>query len=311
MTDTRERRSIDSRRLATDIVRLLHRDQTRAGDRLVELRLAQDLGLSRSPLRRALAELAGRGLVAAQPNRGFILLKELDDPAFRAILAPDEDNEAAYLRMASDRLDGKLPDVVTETALGRDYGLSRAETGRILARMAQEGWIERRAGYGWQFLPMFPTHEAYLHGYRYRLLVEPAALREPGYAISAETLDRIEAEQLRMARPDASGVSVIEMFNTGCAFHEAIVGASGNPFMLDAVQRINRMRRLIEYRTLAPELVSPQSREHLMIIKALRQGDTAGAASLLHAHLLSASTQKMRRLGSASMAAPPPDHDVM
>lgn len=303
MTESRERRSISTEGLATDIVRLLQRERARAGDRLVELRLARELGLSRSPLRRALTELAGRGLVAVHPNRGFTLLKDLDDPDFLPVLDTDTGDEAAYLRIAADRLEKRLPDVVTETALSRDYGLGRADVGRILARMAREGWIERRAGYGWQFLPMFPTREAYLHGYRYRLLVEPAAVLEPGFHISGAQLDRIEAEQMRMARTGTAAPSVTEMFHIGCSFHEALVAASGNPFMFDAVQRVNKMRRLIEYRALAPALVAAQSEEHLAIIAALRRDDRQQASSLLHQHLANASDAKLKRLQEGNISA--------
>lgn len=296
MTQARERRSIRTSTLLADIIRHIQREDLAAGDRLVELRLAQELGVSRSPLRRALNELAGRGLIAARPNRGFTLLKTPEDHAFRALLGQDDGDDSLYLEIAADRLDGRLPDVITENALVRHYGLSRTETARILARMAGEGWIERRTGYGWQFLPMFPTREAYLHGYRYRLLVEPAAILEPGFAISGETLDRLEAEQQTMVSAAESRPTVMAMFEAGCSFHEGIVAASGNPFMLDAVQRINRMRRLIEYRALAPGLVTAQSCEHLDILRALRRNDRQGAADLMRAHLANASNLKLEKL---------------
>ena len=296
MSEVRERRSISTPGLVAEIVRHIQRERVCAGDRLVELRLAQALGVSRSPLRRALNELAERGLVAAHPNRGFTLLKAPEAPDLTDLLSEDGAEATAYLKIAADRLDGRLPDVITETALARDYGLSRAETARILARMAGEGWIERRAGYGWQFLPMFPTREAYLHGYRYRLLIEPAAILEPGFALSRETLDLLEAEQQAMVVADEAPPTVVEMFEAGCSFHEKIVAASGNPFMLDAVQRINRMRRLIEYRALAPGLVQAQSCEHLDILSALRRNDRQGAAELMRGHLACASQMKLEKL---------------
>lgn len=302
MNQARERRSISMSSLRADIVRHIQRECLSAGDRLVELRLAEELGVSRSPLRRALNELAGQGLIAARPNHGFTLLKAPNDQAFGALLVQDETDDSVYLRIAADRLDGRLPDVITETALARDYGLSRTETARVLARMAGEGWIERRTGYGWQFLPMFPTRAAYLHGYRYRLLIEPAAILEPDFAMSPETLDRLEGEQRAMAGADASRPTVMAMFEAGCSFHEGIVAASGNPFMLDAVQRINRMRRLIEYRALAPELVTSQSGEHLEILLALRRNDRQGAADLMRCHLLNASDIKIEKLKASAGA---------
>jgi DNA-binding GntR family transcriptional regulator len=45
----------------------------RAGDRLVESRLARELGVSRSTLREVLRRLSSEGLIRLQPNRGAIV----------------------------------------------------------------------------------------------------------------------------------------------------------------------------------------------------------------------------------------------
>jgi GntR family transcriptional regulator of vanillate catabolism len=55
----------------------------RAGDRLAEIPLAEALGMSRTPIRLALAELQSEGLAVAQPGGGFAVrafsVREIDD----------------------------------------------------------------------------------------------------------------------------------------------------------------------------------------------------------------------------------------
>jgi len=56
---------------AADIIRgEILSGRMRSGDRLVETRLAADLGISRAPVREALKLLRAEGLVGEEPNRG-------------------------------------------------------------------------------------------------------------------------------------------------------------------------------------------------------------------------------------------------
>ncbi|GGK35121.1 hypothetical protein GCM10008955_31290 [Deinococcus malanensis] len=69
-------------------------------------------------------------------------------------------------------------------------------------------------------------------------------------------------------------------------FHETIVGACHNPFFVDALRRINRIRRLLAYRsTQDRRRYVPQSEEHLEILELLQQGRNAEAARRLEVHL--------------------------
>ena len=146
----------------------------------------------------------------------------------------------------------------------------------MLTRISQEGWAERRPGYGWEFSEMLVTPEALLQTYRVRMALEPAALLEPGYRLAPAAIERLRATELRLStgrsRPIARRVH-----ERGVRFHEGIVGACRNPFFLDALRRINRVRRLLSYRSMVVrDRYREQCREHLDILGLLEAGPQHG-----------------------------------
>ena len=90
-------------------------------------------------------------------------------------------------------------------------------------------------------------------------------------------------------------LSQMELFEANSSFHEGLAALSGNRFLINTVQKLNQLRRLIEYRqTLNAEQVRGQNAEHLAILDALDVGDTAKAADLMHDHLGKAKLRKAR-----------------
>jgi DNA-binding GntR family transcriptional regulator len=65
----------------------------------------------------------------------------------------EEESDDTYFTIAEDRLSGKLPDRVSESELMRLYDLPRGRLLKILSRIADDRWIERLPGHGWEFLP--------------------------------------------------------------------------------------------------------------------------------------------------------------
>src|SRR5229473_3488506 len=86
-----------------------------------------------------------------------------------------------FLAIARDRLAGRLPIEISEADLMRRYKVTRALLQRVLGKLAEVALVERKRGHGWAFLPTISDREARAESYRFRLLVEPAALREPGF----------------------------------------------------------------------------------------------------------------------------------
>jgi len=266
---------------------------------LREQQLADLFRVSRWPVRSALKFLEEMNVVRSERNRGFFLAKGLSELKGTAIkVAAPEDDDETYFAVAEARLSGELPEQFSENELMRRYRLPRGRVLKILNRMAQEGWVERLPGHGWAFLPILTSPEAYDLAYRFRASLEPNAVMESTFRVEANAFDRARDQQHALLDGDLLRLSRAELFQINSQFHEMIVGCSNNPFYLDALKRINRLRRLIEYHiTVDRSRLALQCREHLEILARLEHGDRADAAEFLRAHI-----DKARRIKTAALA---------
>jgi DNA-binding GntR family transcriptional regulator len=269
--------------LTTRILEYLRELGLAPGVHITEQQLADHFQVSRTPIRLALAALAKSGAVEHRPNRGYYVAAPPTAIAQAEVAEPDEDQ--LYYRIADDRLKGVIPARVTEAELVRRYRASRARVATVLSRMAHEGWLERLPGHGWAFEPMLDSVKAYEDGYRFRAVIEPAALRHPGYHLAPEAIARLRQQQQDLLDNDAR-YSDVELFELGTRFHEVIVGGSGNPFLLDAIRRINALRRLLEYRAKrSRDKIARQFREHLQLLDLIEKGKLEQAARHMEKHL--------------------------
>ena len=282
------------RSLAEKIVRHIRTSAMAEGQHLTEVSLQELLGTSRQPIRSALGHLAERGVLERVPNKGFFLKNpRLEvEPAAKA---DETSEEAIYLRIADDRLTRKLPGRVSENDLMRRYDVSRLALRRILTRISGEGWIERNEGRGWTFAALIDSVEAYRECYDLRQVIEVHGLRSPEFRLDRAVLADLRRRQEFVARGGCRSLSQMELFETNSEFHEGLAELSGNRFILATIQKLNQLRRLIEYRqTLNVDQVIGQNAEHLAMLDALDAGDTGLAADLMQAHLGKAKIRKAR-----------------
>jgi len=277
--------------VAARILALIDADTLPAGAHLSAQQLADRLRVSRTPVNAALRFLHGRRLLTHEPRRGYFVAAALADreSTLRKRLAAktvDDPATRAYFRIAEDRLAGRLADDVSEAALKTTYRLTASQLAVVLARIANEGWAERKPGYGWSFSPMLTTPESLEQSYRLRIAVEPAALLEPGYRIDPAAIARCRAAEERLLVGAIATDSADALHECGVGFHETIVAASGNPFFIDTIRRINRVRRLLAYRSMRERERYPEHcRQHLSILDLLAQGRNREASAALRAHL--------------------------
>jgi len=277
---------------AAKILALIQEDRLSAGAHLTAQKIADRLRLSRSPVNDALGVLEQRGVVSRKANRGYFLEQDHDALAeMHEDLAPpsvDDIVTHSYFKLADELLRGALPMQCSEALLRARYGLTTAQTQALLGRIAQEGWAERRPGYGWEFSSMMITPDSLLQSYRLRLALEPAALLEPGFRIDPQVLARCRAAEKHLLDGGIATDTADQLHERGVRFHESLVEASGNPFFIDAIKRVNRVRRLLSYRSMQDRSRYQQHcDQHLAILDLLERERNAEAAVALASHLRS------------------------
>ena len=293
-------------RVAREIVALARRENMKAGEHLAESVLAERLGISRTPVNSALRQLSKRGIATRDVNRGYFLCHDAQDclPLVEDLF--EEPDEPLYLRIAEDRMAGRLPEAFSESGLMRRYGVARSSLRTVLARIQQEGWAERQLAGGWKFLALMDSPAVYEESYLFRIVVEPAGLMATTFQIRPNETARLQRRQAFIAEEGFKTMTSIELFEANSEFHETLAGWSGNRFILQSIRRINSLRRLIEYRQAI--FHRPPRREaaleHLGILDALSHQNLLLAAGLLRKHLEHARRSKVH---SASVFEHAPD----
>lgn len=276
------------RKLVSQIAQYIRDNQLAEGDQLTELGLAEALNVSRTPVRAALEHLSALGVVApAGPRRGFHVTAAHDQLAeLTQESSHSDEEEALYMRMAADYVASRLPEQFSEADMMRQYGVSRGVLLRVLQRMSSERVIERNPGYGWRFAPLLRSMESHDESYRFRMIVEPAAILEPSFALDAAWAARIRRGHEEILATPPGKLSPVSFFEVNAEFHEFLAACSGNHFFHQAVQLQNQLRRFLSYSwTYGRDRVDASCHEHLAILDALEGGDRDWAAALMRHHL--------------------------
>lgn len=280
--------------LATRIVEMVRRENHPVGHRLTELALSEALNVSRSPVRKALKLLESQGVVTSVPRKGFQLAQaaaELGDMALATSASSDED---LYLRIANDRIHGELSEDIHESDLMGRYSAPRLQIQRVLHHMARESMVDRKPGRGWVFRPLLTNSDSHRESYRFRMIIEPAAILEPGYQPDLAELEKCRREQEELLQGGIEKCSHAELFRAGVHLHETVVAGAHNRFLLDSLKTLNQMRRVVEYGTrLDRSRLHQQCREHLVLIDLLVKGERMEAAHFLRQHLNGARISKV------------------
>jgi DNA-binding GntR family transcriptional regulator len=279
------------RSIATQILELIRNEGLETGAHLPAQMLADRLRVSRSPVNEALALLHEKGVLTREKNRGFFLARPVVEPLSDVVselgLAETSILTSVYFQIADDRLKGVLPGVVSEQMIRTRYGLTSAQLTAVLNRIAQEGWAERKPGYGWEFSPMLTTPDSLLKSYRLRLALEPAALLEPGYRLERKVLERCREVEKHLLAGGIETDTADQLHERGVRFHESLVEASGNSFFIDTIRRVNRVRRLISYRSMQHrERYVEHAKQHLRVLELLERERNEEASEELRQHLL-------------------------
>ena len=108
------------------------------------------------------------------------------------------------------------------------YGLARLQVQRIFNRMAREQLIDRKAGRGWAFRPWLDSVESHRESYRFRMILEPAAILEPGYQVNVAELKKCRREQEALLAGGIEKATHEQLYLAGVHLHETIAAGSNS-----------------------------------------------------------------------------------
>lgn len=261
---------------------------------LAESVLAKHIGTSRSPVRAVLDHLQHFGITRYDRNRGYFLAVEARQIPVSLGASVESRTDRVYLQLAHARFEGRLPSEATETEISRLLSVSRPDTHKALLRAEEEGWAQKAAGYGWEFLPTVDSLELYDDLYAVRVALEPAGILSPKFRPDRAELAKLREEQLAIAGTDPADLDPVHLFESNTRLHTAIARWSHNQVAVQILERLDRMRRLAEYRQATRPLPRAElAHEHCAILDAIEAGDMLAAASLLRSHIDGARRKKV------------------
>lgn len=280
--------------IARQILDFIQLSDVSAGQRLVERKLATKLKVSRTPVRHALQLLEKHGFAKQIPSGGFELTKDWRSlPALPQNFEDVDNDLAIYERIAASCLENELPERISENELVRRFNSSKGQITRILNKIATEGWAERLPGHGWQFLPMLTSMQSYRDSYNFRITIEPAAILESTFILNTKALLSRREEQQNLLDGQIWKISNSALFDLNANLHETIIECSNNSFYIDSLKRIDKLRRLIDYRqTLDRQLAIGRIEEHVQLLNLLLTNKLKEASIFMREHLSAVSAVK-------------------
>ncbi|HQS07437.1 MAG TPA: GntR family transcriptional regulator [Xanthobacteraceae bacterium] len=287
---------------------------------LLEGPLAALFGSSRSPVKQALSELEGEGLLSRFEGRGLLVGRTETPQRVKitsAMLQMQAEPPAAAKSFAWQSLyydferEIILRSVfgrfrVNELALARHFDVGRTVARDLLIHAREVGIVSKGEKSHWWIVPL---DEARFHDlYELRILLEPVALESAIGRIPTAQLDSVEARLkdviARFPQVDISDLDVLE-----ADLHIDCVGHGRNPELIEALRRTRCILvsgKHIQVALNRATLVDPFMDEHLDIVRAVRRGSGAVAKKALVAHLRASSQKAAERLAAfrASQSVP-------
>jgi len=290
----------------------IKKGRLKRGTLLLEGPLAELFGVSRSPVRQALAHLHQNGLICTFDGRGYLVGKEPGE-VLRCKLEPDdfklsEGNARAprkteawksvYDLIERDLLHQSLYGSyrINELELSRHYSISRTVSSQVLMRLSLMGLVERDERSRWQLTQWDETRLAELYEVRRRL--EPYVLVRAAEFLSPEQLSRY-IERLRHAMsiyPDMDSRQFDELESD---LHIETLGLCPNRQLLQILRRTHSLllsgKHILLDKSYFPD-EEPFFREHLSIFENLQAGRADLAARSMEEHLEIAERKVIQRL---------------
>ena len=289
-------------RISQKIMGSIDKGDITTGSHLSVPKLAEIFDVSRSPVREALIYLEQKGVLLQKQNRGFFVKDDYTPQADTKQELPEDLDLPEYYQLAEDWLQDKIESEVTELFLMKRYNLTKSQLSTVLARGISEGWVERKQGYGWRFLPVAKTKIALEQIFSFRMVIEPMAILEPTFNAPQEKINEIRRELEMLLEKGIERLSPTQLQLAGYRFHETIIAFSNNPFFEISLRNVNRMRRLMDYRIMDDRnRYYAEVKDHMRILALIEAGQRIEASYTMKQHLsVALDNKKMRRISAES-----------
>ncbi|MEI2265943.1 GntR family transcriptional regulator [Erwinia sp. CGal63] len=287
-------------RLSQKIVGLIDTGNIAPGAHLSVPKLAETFDVSRSPVREALVYLEQKGVLQQKLNRGFFVKEDYAPQQHDEAAPADGSDLPEYYQLAEDWLQDNIDAEVTELYLMKRYNLTKSQLSTLLARGISEGWVERKQGYGWRFLPVAKTKAALENIFSFRMVIEPMAILEPTFNAPQEKIDELRRELEMLLDNGIARLSPKQLQLAGYRFHETVIGFSNNPFFEISLRNVNRMRMLMDYRIMDDRSrYYAEVKDHMRLLALIESGQRIEASYMMKQHLAVAlENKKMRRISA-------------
>lgn len=198
-------------------------------------------------------------------------------------------SDQAYKQIKDALCRGEIAagDILSESRLAEELGMSRTPVREALHALSAEGWVEIRRGVG-AYVKLLSSKDME-DLYEVRCLLEVQAAKTAVYYISEQEIDHLET-QFRMVieecdqgrQPDPERFSALDW-----ALHELIVDRCQNNYIKSIMQ--NNNSNLMRYQFLSIEALNDtreSALQHLNILDILRSRDREKLTEALHRHLV-------------------------
>ncbi len=206
-------------------------------------------------------------------------------PKTRAARPPQEGPhvERAYRNLKAAIVGGRYrPGVsLSEVGLATEHGMSRTPIREGLARLWQEGYVDRVVGHGY-FVARVTVQQIH-DTFDVRRLLEGAAAARAADLASPDDIGRLR--QLAMA-PLGASVDYREAETTNVRFHLAIAECARNSLALELIERcLAQVDRFMSLGVNFGQFTENATEAHIQIAEAIARHDAAAARVRMEEHL--------------------------
>ncbi|MBW0107468.1 GntR family transcriptional regulator [Pseudonocardia sp. KRD-182] len=212
----------------------------------------------------------------------------------------DSLTQIAYYKIRSSILEGRLPigKPVNVVGLASDLSMSRSPVRSAIERLVSERLVSRTAS---GMAVTSPSRYDLLDAIEVRTPLEGLAARLAAAHVDDHALDQLREMHTRFASA-IEHEDLATARRTDLIFHQTIQNLSGNPCLIDSLERVQTQVILAAYSTAWTTSKRPAALEHARILDALTQqdGEAAERAAIRHqTNLTSRITAEWKRRDTA------------